>query len=64
MGVSEALEIMKPQRYGRIINMSSQAGKSGDMLIGMVLSCGRGILFGEATLEEFERGQPQTRIGI
>lgn len=31
----QALEMMKPQRYGRIINMASQAGKSGGIMIGM-----------------------------
>jgi 3-oxoacyl-[acyl-carrier protein] reductase len=38
----EALKIMEPQRYGRIVNMSSQAGKSGGIMIGMDYSASKG----------------------
>ena len=31
----EALKIMEPQQYGRIINMASQAGKSGGITVGV-----------------------------
>ena len=27
--------MMEPQKYGRIVNMSSQAGKSGGLMIGL-----------------------------
>ena len=31
----EALKIMEPQKYGKIINMASQAGKSGGITVGI-----------------------------
>ena len=31
----QALAIMEPQRYGRIVNMASQAGKTGGLMIGI-----------------------------
>lgn len=31
----QALAMMEPQKYGRIVNMSSQAGKSGGLMIGL-----------------------------
>jgi 3-oxoacyl-[acyl-carrier protein] reductase len=31
----EALRLMKPKRYGRIINIASQAGKIGGLIVGM-----------------------------
>ncbi|MGE4485653.1 MAG: SDR family NAD(P)-dependent oxidoreductase [Oscillospiraceae bacterium] len=38
----EAIKIMKEQKSGRIINMSSQAGKSGGLVIGMDYSASKG----------------------
>ncbi len=40
----QALSIMKPQRYGRIINMASQAGKSGGIMIGMDYAASKAAL--------------------
>ena len=40
----EALTMMKPFRYGRIVNMASQAGKSGGIMIGMDYSASKGGL--------------------
>ena len=31
----EALRLMKPKKYGRIINIASQAGKIGGLIVGM-----------------------------
>lgn len=31
----EALKLMKPHRYGRIVNIASQAGKIGGLIVGM-----------------------------
>ena len=40
----EALHIMKPQKYGRIINFSSQAGRQGGLVIGMDYSSSKGAI--------------------
>jgi 3-oxoacyl-[acyl-carrier protein] reductase len=38
----EAVRIMKKQKFGRIINMASQAGKSGGIMIGADYSASKG----------------------
>ncbi len=40
----EALKMMKEQEYGRIINMASQAGKSGGLTIGIDYAASKGGL--------------------
>jgi len=40
----EALKLMRPRRFGKIINMSSQAGKSGGITAGMDYSVSKGGL--------------------
>lgn len=40
----EAIRLMKPHRSGRIVNMASQAGKIGGLMIGMDYSCSKGAV--------------------
>ena len=40
----EAMKIMKTQRYGRIVNMASQAGKVGGVMVGMDYSSSKGAV--------------------
>ncbi len=42
----EALRMMKEQRYGRIVNIASQAGKIGGLMVGMDYSSSKAGLLG------------------
>jgi len=44
MMAREAIRLMKPHRSGRIVNMASQAGKIGGLMIGMDYSCSKGAV--------------------